>query len=98
MRIEALQELLELQGAGLSGEELSYVGEWYGRCSGTDHWDVREYARPTGIGAREYRVIRGLGGQDVYRSGDRDRATAVRTALNELESLERPRTPLSGGG
>jgi len=96
MRIEALQALMELQGAGLTGEELSYVGEWYGRCLGTDHWDVREYARPSGEGAREYRVIRGLGGQDVYRSGNRDRATAVRTALNELESLEKP--PVSGAG
>ena len=96
MKIEALQALMELQGAGLTGEELSYVGEWYGRCSGTEHWDVREYARATGIGAREFRVIRGLGGQDVYRSSNRDRATAVRTALNELESLER--APVSGAG
>lgn len=96
MKIEALQALMELQGAGLTGEELSYVGEWYERCSGTDHWDVREYARSIGDGAREYRVIRGLGGQDVYRSGDRDRATAVRQALNELESLEK--SALSGAG
>jgi len=98
MRIEALQALMELSGTELTGAELSYVGEWYGRCPGTEHWDVREYARPVGDGAREYRVIRGLGGQDVYRSRDRDRATAVRSALNELESLERPRAPLSGGG
>ncbi len=96
MKIEALQGLLELQGAALTGDELSYLSEWYVRCPGKEHWDVREYARSNGTGGREYRVIRGLGGQDVYRSGDRDRATAVRTALNEYETLERP--PLSGAG
>jgi hypothetical protein len=98
VRIEALQALMELSGTELTGAELSRVGEWYERCPGTEHWDVREYTRPIGDGAREYRVIRGLGGQDVYRSNDRDRATAVRSALNELESQERPRSPLSGGG
>ena len=57
---------------------------------------MRAYAAPTGVGAREYRVIRGSGGQDVYRSSDRERATVVRTALNEFESLEPP--ALSGVG
>ena len=98
MRIETLRALVELQGPILTEEELSYLGKQYPRCPGRESWDVREYARNTADGAREYRVIRGSSGQDVYRSGDRDRATAVRTALNELESLERPRPPLSGGG
>ncbi len=44
---------VELQGAILTPEELSHVGECYPRCRGKDHWDVREYASGTGIGARE---------------------------------------------
>ncbi len=97
MRIETLRALVELQGPILTEEELSYVGKQYPRCAGRDPWDVREYARSTGDGAREYRVIRGSSGQDVYRSVGRDRATAVRTALNELESQEKA-APLSGAG
>jgi len=50
---------------------------------------VREYARRTGVGAREYRVVRGSSIDAVYRSAERVRATAVGTALNELESRER---------
>src|SRR5205814_8472831 len=38
---------------------ISHVGECYPRCRGKDHWDVRAYASVTGIGAREYRVVRG---------------------------------------
>ena len=45
---------VELQGAILTPEELSHVGECYPRCRGKDHWDVRAYASVTGIGAREY--------------------------------------------
>src|SRR5439155_26121803 len=43
----------------------------------------------TGVGAREYRVVRGSSIEDVYRSAERVRAAAVGTALNELESQER---------
>ena len=50
---------------------------------------MREYVRPTALGAREYRVVRGSSVQDVYRSAERVRAAAVGTALNELESQER---------
>ncbi len=97
MRIETLRALVELQGPILTEEELSYLGKQYPRCPGRESWDVREYARNTADGAREYRVIRGSSGQDVYRSVGRDRATAVRTALNELESQEKA-APLSGAG
>ncbi len=79
---------VELQGAILAAEELSHVGEWYPRCHGKDDWNVRQYARATGLGAREYRVVRGGSTQDVYRSSDLDHAAAVREALNELESQE----------
>src|SRR2546427_11094493 len=81
-----LRAHVELQGASLTAEELSHVGECYPRCRGKDHWDVREYARGTGIGAREYRVVRGTSTVDVYRSTDRAHASAVQAALNELES------------
>jgi len=43
-----------------------------------------------GVGAREYRVVRGGSVQDVFRSAERVRAAAVGTALNELESQDRP--------
>ena len=79
---------VELQGAILTPEELSHVGECYPRCRGKDHWDVREYARVTGIGAREYRVVRGTSTVDVYRSTEREHASAVQAALNELESQD----------
>src|SRR3989442_12884434 len=83
-----LRAHVELQGASLTAEELSHVGECYPRCRGKDHWDVREYASVAGIGAREYRVVRGTSTQDVYRSSERDHASAVRAALNELESQD----------
>jgi len=79
---------VELQGATLTAEELSHVGECYPRCRGKEHWDVREYASGTRVGAREYRVVRGTSTMDVYRSTERDHATAVRAALNELESQD----------
>jgi len=81
-----LRALVDVRGALLSADELSALGEAYARCRGKDHWDVRAYAGSAGAGAREYRVIRGTGVQDVYRSRDRERADAVRVALNELES------------
>jgi hypothetical protein len=93
MRIELadlrtrLRAQVELEGAILTEDEVSHVAESYARCGGIGHWDVRAYARVAAAGAREYRVVRGSSVQDVFCSVDRDRATAVRTALNELESL-----------
>jgi hypothetical protein len=84
-----LRILLGLQGTVLTDEELSHTAERYPRCRGKERWDVREYARRTGVGAREYRVVRGSSIDAVYRSVERVRATAVGTALNELESQER---------
>ena len=84
-----LRVLLGVHGAVLTDEELSRAAERYPRCPGKEHWDVREYVQFTGPGAREYRVVRGSSVQDVYRSAERDRAAAVGTALNELESQER---------
>ena len=83
-----LRAHVELQGAILTSEELSHVGECYPRCRGKDLWDVREYASGIPFGAREYRVVRGSSTQDVYRSTERGHASAVRSALNELESEE----------
>ena len=85
-----LRVLLGLQGAVLTDEELSHMADSYPRCPGKEQWDVRQYVRPhTGVGAREYRVVRGSSVQDVFRSTERERAAAVRTALNELESQEK---------
>ncbi|HEX9217028.1 MAG TPA: hypothetical protein VF864_08620 [Gemmatimonadales bacterium] len=85
-----LRVLLGLQGAVLTDEELSHMADSYPRCPGKEQWDVRQYARPhTGVGAREYRVVRGSSVQDVFRSTERERAAAVGTALNELESQEK---------
>jgi hypothetical protein len=83
-----LRVLLGLQGAVFTDEELSHTAECYARCRGKERWDVREYVRRTGVGAREYRVVRGSSIEDVYRSAERARAAAVGTALNELESSE----------
>jgi hypothetical protein len=84
-----LRAFLGLQGAVLTDQELSQMVNCYPRCPGREHWDVRQYVRPAGPGAREYRVVRGSSVQDVYCSADRGRAVAVGTALNELESQER---------
>jgi hypothetical protein len=84
-----LRVLLGLQGAVLTDEELSQMAECYPRCRGKELWDVRQYVRGTGVGAREYRVVRGSRTEDVYRSPERVRAAAVGTALNELESREK---------
>lgn len=83
-----LQGALDTQAVALTDEELARVTEWYPRCPGKDPWDVRAYAGRAGVGAREYRVLRGTGVQDVYRSTERARAEAVRAALNALESQE----------
>ncbi|HMH83868.1 MAG TPA: hypothetical protein VK531_13450 [Gemmatimonadales bacterium] len=91
-----LRVLLGLQGAVLTDEELSHTAERYPRCRGKEHWDVREYVRRIGVGAREYRVVRGSSIEDVYRSAERVRAAAVGTALNELESQERSREAPGG--
>src|SRR6266700_4223905 len=85
-----LSVLLGLQGAVLTDEELSHTAERYPRCRGKEHWGVREYVRRTGVGAREYRVVRGGSIEDVYRGVERVRAAAVGTALNELDSPETP--------
>src|SRR5438132_3320190 len=85
-----LRVLLGFQGAVLTDEELSRMADSYSRCPGKEQWDVRQYVRPhTGVGAREYRVVRGSSVQDVFRSTERERAAAVGMALNELESQER---------
>lgn len=81
-----MQQLLELDGTRLTEAELSRLTERYAGCRGTEPWDIREYARPAHAGAREYRVVRGTRIQEVFASEQRANATAVRTALNELES------------
>src|SRR5438132_10564556 len=80
-----LRAHVELQGAVLTAAELSHVGECYPRCRGKDHWDVREYASGTGIGAREYRVVRGTSTVDVYRSTEREHARSEEHT-SELQS------------
>lgn len=82
---DRLRVHLERQGAVLTDAELSQLSETYPRFRGKELWDVREYARLTGGGAREYRVVRGSSPQEVYCSTERVRATAVQTALNQLE-------------
>lgn len=80
-----VQTLLELDGTILTEPELARMVEHYPRCEGKEVWDVREYARHNRLGGREYRVVRGASIQDVFASGERSSATAVRTALNEME-------------
>src|SRR5436309_12954851 len=86
-----LRVLLGLQGAVLTDEELSNTTERYPRCRGREHWDVREYRRRTGVGAREYRVVRGSSIDDVYRGAVLVGAEFVGRVLNELETQERSR-------
>src|SRR2546422_11147579 len=81
-----LRAHVELQGASLSAAELSHLGECYPRFRGNEHWDVREDASAMGIGAREYRVVRGTSTLDAYRTTQGEQATGVRAALNELRS------------
>jgi hypothetical protein len=77
---------LELEGTILTGTELARLAERYRACRGAEPWDIREYARGGVRGAREYRVVRGNGIEDVYTSEERASAAAVRLTLNELES------------
>lgn len=83
-----VRSLLEREGVVLTDGELSRMTDRYPRCGGKDPWDVREYARRARPGAREYRVMRGASTEDVYCSVERVSATAVRMALNELESQD----------
>jgi hypothetical protein len=87
-----LRVLLGVRGAVLTDQELSHMADSYPRCRGREQWDVRQYVRhtETGVGAREYRVVRGTSVQDVFRSAERVRAAAVGTALNELEAQDQP--------
>jgi hypothetical protein len=79
--------LLEREGTVLNAQQLDRMAERYRHCPGKERWDVREYRGAlTHLGAREYRVMRGSSVQDVFSSVERDSATAVRTALNELEA------------
>ena len=85
-----LRAHVHLQGAPLTEDELSKLWAASLGFGGTGRWQIREYVRVTGVGAREYRVVRGTSIPDVYRSLERGRAEAVEMALNELE------TPLAG--
>ncbi|HEX2713274.1 MAG TPA: hypothetical protein VHM88_13825 [Candidatus Acidoferrales bacterium] len=69
-----LRVLLGPQGAVLTEEELTHMAACYTGCRGKEPWDVRAYARRAGVGAREYRVVRGSGVLDVYRSAEWVRA------------------------
>jgi hypothetical protein len=81
-----LRAHIHVQGVPLTEDELSKLWVSYLGYEATGRWQVREYARVTGVGAREYRVVRGSTTRDVYRSAERRRAAAVGTALNELET------------
>src|SRR5689334_3376698 len=81
-----LRTLLGLRGAVLTDDELSQMAESYASCGGKGPGDVRQCVGRGGVGAREYRVVRGTSVQDVYRSAERLQADAVGTALNELEA------------
>ena len=84
-----VRTLLGLQGAVLTDEELSHMADCYPRCRGKEQWDVRQYVRLIGVGAREYRVVRGSSTQDVYRSAERMRAAAVGTEIGRASCMER---------
>ena len=88
----SVQEQLAGQGGGvvLTERELSNLTERYPLCGGKSSWDVRVYARFTGKGAREYRVVRGSSVLNVYRSDEPASAAAVRAALNALEAPPPP--------
>lgn len=87
---DRVEGLLGREGVVLTDREMSRIAERYPLCGGTEPWDVREYARHATPGAREYRVLRGRRVQDVYASVERERATAVQSALNEMESQDEP--------
>src|SRR5438034_2614110 len=80
-----LRVLLGLQGAVLTDEELSHMADSYPRCPGKEQWDVRQYVRPhTGVGAREYRVVRGSSVQDVFRSTRSEEHTSELQSHSDL--------------
>jgi hypothetical protein len=85
-----LRVLLGLYSLEFSDEELARMADRYRVCAGKERWDVRQYAGRTGIGAREYRVLRGTSIEDVYRSTERVQADAVGAALNALELEDKP--------
>ena len=84
----SVQDLLAGQGGDLvlTERQLSDLAERYPRCGGRSPWDVRAYARFTGRGGREYRVVRGTSVLNVFRSDQPESAAAVKTALNALEA------------
>ena len=77
---------LVVQGVDFTDEELARMADRYRLCAGKNRWDVRQYVGRSGVGAREYRVMRDKGVQEVYRSAERGIADAVSAALNALES------------
>lgn len=81
-----LRALLGSESVELTDEQLARMADRYRLCPGKERWGVRQYAVPTGIGAREFRVMRGTGIEDVYRSTQRLQADAVGEALNALEA------------
>lgn len=81
-----LRVLLGPRGTEFTDEELARVAERYRRFTGKERWDVRQYAGRTGMGTREFRVIRGTRNEDVYRSTQRVLAEAVGVALNALDA------------
>lgn len=83
---DRVRVLVEQHGTVLTEQELSHMADRYPRCGGKGVWDVRAYARRSGNGAREYRVVRGGSVQDVYCSAEPVNAAAVRSALNEMET------------
>src|SRR5713226_4142358 len=104
-----LRAHVELQGASLTAEELSQLGECYPRFRGKEPWDVREYASPAGNGAREYRVVRAaaprmsigvMSGATPPPSGRRSTSSSRRTAGPRRASSPPTRSypPLSGSG
>ena len=81
-----LRLLLGLQSMAFTDEDLARIADRYRPYAGKERWDVRQYAGRTGIGTREFRVMRGKRVEDVYCSTQRDLAEAVGAALNALEA------------
>lgn len=85
-----LRILLGLRSMELTDDALARIADRYRLCLGKEPWDVRQYAGHTGVGAREFRVMRGTRIEDVYRSTQRAEADAVGAALNALEAEGTP--------
>ena len=83
---ERVRTLLIAAGTLVSDVEMTTMATRYPRCRGTDAWEVRAYAGRAANGAREYRVVRGTGVDDVFASPNQASAAAVQTALNALEN------------